>query len=83
MTQKERVLEALRSGPLTQLKATNDLGVLRLSERIRELQKDGHEIKHTPIVVKNRFGSDCRVMEYSLVSEHCIRMQGTVEFQIP
>jgi hypothetical protein len=66
MTQKEQVLEALRSGPFTQLEAVTTLGVLRLSERIRELAKDGYIIEHIPMDVTNRFGKKCRVMLYKL-----------------
>jgi hypothetical protein len=51
---------------ITTLQAVEQLGILRLSERIRELEKEGHRINRFRITVKNRFNEDCRVMKYCL-----------------
>ena len=46
-TQNDRLLEYLKDyGSLTQLEAFNGLGICRLSERIRELETQGHLIGH-------------------------------------
>lgn len=68
MTQKEQVLEILNEHrtQFTQLDAIREIGCLRLSERIRELEKDGIEIEHEAISVPNRNGRECRVMSYRL-----------------
>lgn len=51
MSQKQKVLQHLRSyGTLTTYKAFSLYGVTRLSERIRELERDKHLINHIPIV---------------------------------
>ena len=65
--QKELVLDWLRKhGSLTQATAFMELGVGRLSERIRELEKDGHVIEHKMVTVTKRNGKQARVCEYSL-----------------
>lgn len=45
MTQNERVLRRLKRKPLTPLLALRELGVMRLSARILELRKQGHDIQ--------------------------------------
>lgn len=50
MTQKEQVLEYLRTrGSITTFIAFDEFSICRLSERIRELERDGHVINHTSI----------------------------------
>jgi hypothetical protein len=62
-TQKSLVLKHLRTrGSITTLIATKRYLCFRLSERIRELERDGHLINHTPIEKHGR-----RYMSYSLV----------------
>lgn len=49
MTQNEAILRRLRNGEvLTPLEALNDpeIRAMRLSERIREIEKHGYEIEH-------------------------------------
>lgn len=49
-TQKDQVLDYLRTrGSITTFIAFNEFSICRLSERIRELERDGHVIDHTPI----------------------------------
>ena len=62
-TQKQQVLNHLRSrGSITTLIATRQYQCFRLSERIRELERDGYLILHTPVHKRGR-----RFMSYSLV----------------
>lgn len=50
MTQKELVLEYMRTrGSITTFIAFEEFSICRLSERIRELERDGHVINHTPV----------------------------------
>lgn len=47
MSQKERILEYLKKGnSLTTASAVDLFKIYRLSERIRELENDGHAILH-------------------------------------
>lgn len=66
MTQRERILKHLKRKSITQLEAAQNLGCLRLSERIRELEADGVKIKRKRVSVCNRFGEPCSVVRYSL-----------------
>jgi hypothetical protein len=52
MTQNKQVLDALKRGPLTPIKAMTDLGVMRLAGRVHELRLQGVEIS-TRIVKRN------------------------------
>ena len=63
-TQKQMVLTHLRTrGSITTLIATKrPYYCFRLSERIRELERDGHLINHTPVEKNGR-----RYMAYSLI----------------
>lgn len=62
-TQKALVLEHLRKrGSMTTLTAFKLYQVCRLSQRIIELERDGHVINHIPVFKNNR-----RYMSYSLV----------------
>jgi hypothetical protein len=50
VTQKQQVLEYMRTrGSITTFIAFDEFDICRLSERIRELERDGHLIHHTPI----------------------------------
>lgn len=66
MTQKQRLLNALKAGPLTPMECWNQLGIYRVSGRILELRQDGHDIKTEMVDVENQFGEPCRVARYSL-----------------
>jgi hypothetical protein len=62
-TQKQMVLNHLRKrGSITTLIATKRYLCFRLLERIRELERDGFVINHTPVEKNGR-----RYMAYSLV----------------
>lgn len=67
-TQNRRLLDYMkRKGCITQFESIIDLGILRLSARIYDLRKAGHPIDDRWIVVRNRFGEDCRVKQYCLM----------------
>jgi hypothetical protein len=66
-TQAQRVLDYIEQfGSITQHQASLDLGVARLASRISELKKRGHNIKGEWVKVKNRFGEDVSVKQYSM-----------------
>lgn len=66
-TQCEHILRDLKRGwKITQAKAYEKYGVLRLSGRIYDLREQGYPIKTETIAVKNRYGDTCYVAEYSL-----------------
>ena len=66
-TQEVRVLEYMeKHGGITQLQALNELGVLRLASRISSLRKKGYHIESKFVSVRNRYGEECRVKQYSL-----------------
>ena len=69
-TQCERIIQYMTDyGSITQFDATKDLGVLRLASRVSELRKNGWPIQSKMDTVKNRFGEECRVKRYSLMTE--------------
>jgi hypothetical protein len=66
-TQEVRVLEYMeKHGGITQLQALNELGVLRLASRISSLRKKGLPIESKFVSVRNRYGEECRVKQYSI-----------------
>lgn len=68
-TQAQRVLDYIEEfGSITQYEALKDLGIMRLASRISELKKQGYSIVGRMITVKNRFGEDCKVKQYSMGS---------------
>jgi hypothetical protein len=69
-TQKVRLLKYLQKyKSITTQQAMSQLGILRLSQRIIELEEDGVKINHLARVkVKNLFGEDCYVTKYVLKS---------------
>lgn len=69
MTQNDQILRHLkRGGTITQLQAFNQFGCCRLSERIRELKRDGHKIHGYMCPVKTRHGRAV-VKKYYLVRQ--------------
>ena len=67
MNQKQTVLRYMKThkkGITAWMGA--ELGILRLSERIRELEADGVKINRIPVVSKNRFGTTSRIIRYQL-----------------
>jgi arginine repressor len=67
-TQKEIVRDLLLKGErLTQERALNEYGIMRLASRIHDIRKEyGLKVNVTLIPVKNRFGEVREIAEYSL-----------------
>lgn len=67
MNQKQAIIKYLKTHRAGITTWTGfELGVTRLSERIRELEADGHKIIRTPVTGTNRFGNPVRVIKYRL-----------------
>lgn len=70
MTQEQRVLAYMREHKgITQLDATYDLGITRLSGRIFQLRGKGYVIDTEFRKGKNRYGEETRYGCYRLISE--------------
>ena len=68
MSQNAQVLMHLEAGqPITQLEATMKYGILRLSERVRELEAVGCVINHERVSVPTRSGKNATVTRYTMV----------------
>ena len=69
-TQNERIIDYIkRFGGITQFEALRDLGVMRLASRISDLKRLGYPVESERIVVKNRYGEECRIKRYKLRGE--------------
>lgn len=67
MTQNEKVVAYMQEhGSITTKQAFRDLGVSRLSARIKDLMYKGVSIRKESKVVTNRDGKKTRVTAYSL-----------------
>ena len=67
MTQKQRILDYLKSGKvLTRLNSWDELGVLEAPARITELRQDGHAITTEMVPVVNRYGEKVRIAKWRL-----------------
>lgn len=69
ITQKQRVLDALRVKSVSPWYAINHLGNTRLAASIYSLKKDGHEISSVTEHGVNRFGDKISYSRYTLVKE--------------
>ena len=67
MTQKLLVLNRLKRGPLTQLQALRELGVMRLASRIDELRQSGNRIDTEMIEVEKADRTKSKVARYRLI----------------
>ena len=68
-TQASKIIRYMEEfGSITQLQALADIGCLRLASRISELRKTGYAINRRMVKVKNRYGEECTVAEYSLAT---------------
>ena len=67
--QKQRVLDYIReAGSITPLEALKELGVMRLSDVVFKLKKDGYLIKTELVPVQTRYGI-AHVAKYSEVAQ--------------
>lgn len=70
MNQKQAILAYLKKNKgITTHTAHGDLGICRVSERIRELEMDGHKIGREVLHGENRYGHAVRVTRYFLIKE--------------
>lgn len=70
-TQKRMILDYMRKGNKIDDTIARDMfGCRRLSARIHDLREDGHIIKTTQRVEKNRYGNTCTFAEYELIGEN-------------
>lgn len=73
-TQENKVLEYIQKfGSITKLDAFKDLGITRLSAKIYNLKKEGHDIVGETIKVTNRFGEEGHVKKYMFAAEKIIQ----------
>lgn len=67
MNQKELVIQYMNDfGSITTLEAFQDLGVTRLSARIKDLRDDGYIIASKRLNKKNRYGKKVSFNKYWL-----------------
>lgn len=75
-SQNEQVLDYLMAyGSITTLEAYERLGITRLSGRIYDLRKEGHDIKGDPVEVETRSGGTTTVTRYYPVVEKQTELQ--------
>ena len=66
MTQKQAILKYLKTHKGITTWTGFELGITRLSERIRELEADGVKIVRSTVHGTNRYGNPVRLVKYSL-----------------
>lgn len=62
--QREKVLDALRQGPLSTLQARNELFIMSIAARIFELKQKGYNIATYPLKAGSK-----KIAQYVLLSE--------------
>ena len=68
-TQSERVLDYMKEfGSISSLEAFKDLGITRLSARIYELERQGHNIERKQQSMRNRYNEKTTFTRYSVAS---------------
>ena len=67
LTQCMKIIKYMNDfGSITPVQAMQDLGVMRLSARINDLEAEGWEIKHDRETGRNRYGEKTSYAKYSL-----------------
>lgn len=67
LSQTERLRRHLEAGnTVNPLEAWRQLGIYRLSARIRDLREAGVDVRGEFVEVRNQFGEKCRVKQYSM-----------------
>lgn len=70
-TQKRMILDYMRKGNKIDDTIARDMfGCRRLSARIFDIRADGHIIKSTNVIAKNRYGHTVQYCEYELIGEN-------------
>jgi hypothetical protein len=67
-SQRARLLEALRLGPVSTLMARRDLDILHPAARVQELKARGHKIMTHEVIEESQPGHTHRVAHYVLLS---------------
>lgn len=68
MNQQKRILEYMKAhGGITAAEAFRDLGVMRLSARIKEMRQDGVDIIAQRMEGRNRYGETVHYVRYKAV----------------
>ena len=66
MSQKERILDYLKSGKtLTRLNAWDEIGCIETPARISELRGQGHKIDTEMVSVVNRYGEKVSIAKWT------------------
>lgn len=69
MNQQKRILEYMVThGGITAAEAFRDLGVMRLSARIKEMREDGVDIITQRVEGRNRYGEAVRFTKYKVMT---------------
>jgi hypothetical protein len=69
-TQAGRLLAHLQAGKtITRLQSFIELGIVELSSRCIDIERDGYKIDRKRIKVDNRYGESVTVTEYSMSHE--------------
>ena len=69
MTQNDAVIKHIEDhGSISQMEAYSELGVCRLSERIREIERAGRAVVRKRVTDKNRYGKTVTYTRYSFGS---------------
>lgn len=67
MTQRERIVRYLKdNGSITALEAVRELGVLQLSARLVELEREGYAFNKKREYSHNRYGERVDYIRYSI-----------------
>jgi hypothetical protein len=66
--QRQRILDALRVGPLTSIQAIEELDILRPAARVFELRGKGYKI-HTHWSIDHILGRPHRVASYVMMKD--------------
>lgn len=69
MTQQESLLELLRKGPVTPLKAWVEASIYRAADPVEKLRKRGYKIETVIKPFTNSRGVEVRFAEYRLLKE--------------
>lgn len=70
MNQRERIKQYLNDfGSITNMEAFRDLGIMSLSTRIGELERQGIRLEHKTEYSQNRYGQKVHYTRYFLVND--------------
>lgn len=74
MTQRQRIVRYIKDyGSITAYEAVVELGILQLSSRLGELEKQGYEFERKRLTRTNRYGEKITFMQYSFPKSSEVR----------